>query len=1083
VGGLALGALGVAALAAAVLYVQTPDGFQRVVLPLARRVSGYELTAASGRFGLDGSLEASGARFADPESGLSAEVDALQLRTSLTSWLGDDPPLLHAVVLRGATLRIDASVGGEASEEPWKLEIPIRVTHAALADCWLRLVDGERTQLVLGGVRGRVADLAPGAEGTIALRANAVAAPDDPQIAADGAVHLDLGATQAAEGGDLEWKGGGSALVRARDTSAGLSGETRFDLETSGTVRAGKTAEGALALVARRGESDLGKLSATGSGDVGGQGPLEAKVVLEGLTPAFLNPFLAVRSGVQLRRGVVDGKVDVTTVDPDLRFESTLDGRDLVLAAATGGAPTSPAVMRASGSGSLARDGSTVQLERAELLVDQSRRRLVTVGLERPLTLRLRSDAASVSPAAEAAQFAVRLDRVPVADLRPWLALVGADVLDRVQAGTVDTVATVDVAGEGASVGVRGSWTATDLRFGAAARPITLEQPLDIQVKDLAAIEIKPTVVQVSTGAETLASASVGGTLHRKSGAAELSVEASAESVVVLLRRFDLLPESFEGSIRGGSLTARGKVTQASWEEGATVTANLDAEGLRLRTEKGLAGLRSATSELVAKVPGDWGEVTVEKGTIALTDGSNAPAGRIEVSGSYPWKAGRAGHLEVKAEDVEARAWLEVLGVLSPGAVSTLPMDAEVVLSREDDAPAWTVEGTEEVGPLRVEDARSGSATLRIAHHASWKDGAAEGLVLDATSAMKAREDGRIHLEGVVRSGDRLSATLAGTATGFDASPYMDAYLGVEESTGDAPLDLLPYVSWESPADLDVQVDLTHVMVHGFDVGSGKLVLKGKDGNLTMALDSPDFGGGTATGYLTRTATGRTPGLEWVFEARGTDVGGLVKASQQGMASYLVGRGDLVSRGSGRGTGRALVTDLKGKLTFNVTDGRFGQTQLLAFIARETGVASFDQMRFDALDGEVAIRRGAVQLRQGAVLDPKSKLAAAGRLLEDGTQDWRINPRVVEAVFRGLAARFGASTRIGEDGYISLPLDITVKGTLANPKYGVAPSDRAIEDVRDQVTGTVERELDEAGVLEEVAPVLEGLGLRKRKPK
>ncbi|MBW1879975.1 MAG: hypothetical protein JRJ84_16555, partial [Deltaproteobacteria bacterium] len=1021
VGAFALGALGVAALAAATLYVQTPHGFQQVVLPLARRVSGYDLAAESGRFALDGSLEVLGARFADPEAGLSAQVDSLQLRTSLSSWLGDDPPLLHAVVLRGATLQIDRSVGEEdVSEEPLELEIPVRIGRAALEDCAVRLVDGERTQLILGGIRGRVADLAPGQEGTIALRSNAVAAPDDAKVATDGALDLGLVATQDPENGDLLWKGGGSALVRAREASAGLSGETRFDLETSGTVRERTTAEGTLGLVARRGEHDLGKMSATGSGDVDGQGPLEAKVDLEGLTPAFLNPFLAVRSGVQLRRGQVDGKLDLTTVGRDLRFESSLDGRDLVLASAEGGAPTSPAVMHGTGSGALARDGTTLRLEKAELLVDQAGRRLVTVGLERPLTLRVRQDATSAPATDKAARFSVRLDRVPVADLRPWLALAGTDVLDRVETGTVDALASVDVAGEGASVAVRGNWTGTDLRFGASGRPITLAQPIDIKVRDLVAIEIVPTVVQVSTGSETIGSASVGGTLHRKSGAAELSFEASAESLVVLLRRFDLFPEWAEGSVRGGTLAARGKVTQTSWEEGASLTVNLETKGLRLRTDRGLAGLRSATTELIANLPADWGEMTVEKGTVALTDGSGAPAGGIEVSGSYPWKAGRAGRLELKAEDVETRVWLEVLGMLSPGAVNVLPMDAELVLAREEGAAAWTLEGTEKLGPLQVKDARSGSATLEIEFTTSLKDGSAEGLVLDLTSSVKGQTDGRVHLEGAVRFADTLSATLAGTATGFDASPYLDAYLGVEETTDDAPFDLLPYVSWEAPADLDVQVDLERVVVHGFEIGSGTLVLKGKAGNLTVALDAPGFGGGTATGFLTRTATGRTPGLEWVFEAQGTDVGGLLKASQQGMASYVVGRGDITSRGKGRGSGRALATNLKGKLTFNVADGRFGETELLAFIARETRISSFDQMRFDAFDGEVNIRKGVVHLRQGTVLDPESKLAATGRLLEDGTQDWRINPRVVEQLFAGIASGLGASTRMGDDGYISL---------------------------------------------------------------
>jgi hypothetical protein len=814
---------------------------------------------------------------------------------------------------------------------------------------------------------------------------------------------------------------------------------------------------------------------------VDGQGPLEVKVDLEGLTPAFLNPFLAMRSGVQLRRGLVDGKLELTTVERDLRFESSLDGRDLVLASAEGGAPTSPAVMGGTGSGALARDGTTLRVEKAELLVDQAGRRLVTAGLERPLTLRLRQVPGSDPPKGESAGFSVRLDRVPVADLRPWLALVGVDVLNRVESGTVDVLASVDVAGGGSATRVHGNWTGTDLRFGSAGRRLTIEQPLDIKVQDLVAIEIAPTVMQVSTGSEALASASVGGRLNRKSGSAELSFEGRAESAVVLLRRLDLFPEWAQESVRGGSSSVRGTVTQTSWEEGAKVTANLDTKGLRLRTEEGLAGLRSATAEVVAALPTDWSEVTVEKGTLSFTDGSGAPAGRVEVAGRYPWKTGRAGRLEVNAQDLDTRVWLEVFGFLSPGAVRTLPMDARWVLVREEGAVAWTLEGTETLGPLTVEDAKSGSPTLKLVHNSSLKDGSAEGLVVDMTSTMKGREDGRVHLEGVVRSGDRLSATLTGTATGFDASPFLDAYLGVEETTEDTPFQLLPYVTWKVPADLDVQVDFERVVLHGFEVGKGQLVLKGTGGNLTAALDASDFGGGTATGYLTRTAAGKSPGLEWVFEAQGTDVGGLVKAAQQGGPAYLVGRGDITSRGMGRGRGPMLVKNLEGALSIDVGDGRFGETELLAFIARETGIPAFDQMRFDALDGEVTISNGAVHLRQGTVLDPESKLAAAGRLLEDGTQDWRINPRVVEQLFSGIASRFGAASSIGEDGYIPLPLDITVKGTLAHPKYGVAVSERTIEDVRDQVTDTVEEGLEETGVLEEVAPVLDRLGFGKKR--
>jgi hypothetical protein len=202
--------------------------------------------------------------------------------------------------------------------------------------------------------------------------------------------------------------------------------------------------------------------------------------------------------------------------------------------------------------------------------------------------------------------------------------------------------------------------------------------------------------------------------------------------------------------------------------------------------------------------------------------------------------------------------------------------------------------------------------------------------------------------------------------------------------------------------------------------------------------------GGNLTGeLLLRTQDTSAPRLQWNLEADALDARQLISAFRQDDAERMTGglrgrsQGDLrLGPGPAQGSGATQV---------EITNGRFGGSDLLDFLATHTRIAAIRRMGFETLAADLRLEGDQLQVAAVDVRSPVAGLAMTGAIDRSGTLDLRVLSRVGPDLERLLSATEYSQLVGGTlDRFLTLPILVLVTGTLEEPAYSVRPTTSSV---------------------------------------
>jgi hypothetical protein len=327
-----------AVVAAGGVFIQSPQGFKTVVLPLAQRWSGGTLQAESGRFLLHGRLEVAGLSYRSSEGTLAGTVDQLVVSLDPFSFLLGDDPVVHELELVGAQL-----LSREAAHEHPPVQalrpasappqlIPLSIERARLRDVTVEVMRRDVVELRIGVADGSIQGLAPGRTARLEGTAEIGVAPDDPARGQRITAKLNLELHQASAGTDFEWEGRLDATVR-EGVQTGAVQSVVFSSATSGSYDDPGQGHGRFrmqaSIDARRDATTIGSAVAHLAWLRGADAnQIDAELKLSAITQDFLNPFLAPLGPARLASAQLEGTVDIRTEAGRTTFESRLTAKD-----------------------------------------------------------------------------------------------------------------------------------------------------------------------------------------------------------------------------------------------------------------------------------------------------------------------------------------------------------------------------------------------------------------------------------------------------------------------------------------------------------------------------------------------------------------------------------------------------------------------------------------------------------------------------------------------------------------------------------------------------------------------------------
>ena len=123
-------------------------------------------------------------------------------------------------------------------------------------------------------------------------------------------------------------------------------------------------------------------------------------------------------------------------------------------------------------------------------------------------------------------------------------------------------------------------------------------------------------------------------------------------------------------------------------------------------------------------------------------------------------------------------------------------------------------------------------------------------------------------------------------------------------------------------------------------------------------------------------------------------------------------------------------------MVFDVTDGQFLKSPLLAFLADQTHIEEFRGFGFRTMHGELRLQDGWVHLNQVRAVGPSVSVEAGGQVGLDGRLDAQVQPKIGPALSGRVNIPCLNQFTKTVDGFTVLPIAVTVKGTTENPVYG-----------------------------------------------
>jgi hypothetical protein len=798
-------------------------------------------------------------------------------------------------------------------------------------------------------------------------------------------------------------------------------------------------------------------LHATGTwkfADATGITALNGTLKLTDLPGETLNPLFAQWSHTRIGRARIDGHAHVTVDQGRARWEVDVRGQEIQLRLpdATTDAPSLDLLMKQAGEfDSTARK---LRLDWLNVQVVERRRPVVTLSLDRPLTLSLaqgkEGDVSETGGSSEPITLGLRVNRLGVHQLRPWVAMAANQALASVRGGVLDADLKVRLSGTH-DVAVVGHLDLDEVtlergeKHGSA--PITLSTDVRASVVGRSRVTVDSWAVQALAGKTLLAQVRLAGSAD-SGGATDLALDINASDLSELVDRLGLLTERQQGLISGGILKGDVRLVTAGPKKPLTVKAALRSANLNIRLDKTHQLTRSLG--LQAEVEVDAARTVAELQHVeAIVESGGARAGTLTASGRWPLAAAGTttpvGALSVTVKEWDSEPFADFFGILPGRGPGPLPLTAELKVTQEPGGKTLRMQGKETIGPISV--ALKGRdpepATVHLVHDVARSGDEIRVMALSLTSERPKGRPDRAAVSGSFRMGPRPHLQLHGSLDAFDADWYAALTASPSEKPSTGKTFGKPHDAKDDetglgiPLDLDVDLSIGAVTYRTLEISNGRLVAKGDGDRMQATLEPIGLAGGSVQGIVTVALNGGQSEFGWDAKGNALDLSVLTKATFAEPEPRVTGRGRFTTSGTGRGQGETLRRSLSGTAVFDIADGQFIKSQLFEFLAEKTRIEQFRGLGFRTVHGELQIKDGWVHLNHVRVDGPSVAVEAGGKFGLNGRLDVQVQPKIGPTLSDHVQIPCLNQFMKTVDGFTVLPIAVTVEGTAENPSYGV----------------------------------------------
>ena len=793
---------------------------------------------------------------------------------------------------------------------------------------------------------------------------------------------------------------------------------------------------------------------------------LSGNMTLTGLPGENLNPLLALWSETTIARGQIDGHAELAVDEREVQWKVDLRNRGLQLHMPATASDAPPLNLDIEQTGTLARTERVLRLDRMRIQAVEGQRPVVTVALDRPLVLSLvrgkKKDDSNSDLAADEITLNLRVNRLGMHQLRPWIAMTGSQVLAGVRGGVLDTDVKIRLKGID-DIAIAGRVDVDRLTFQRGTRhssvPVTLETEIRGTIAGGSRMFVDSWTIRALDRNRQLAQARLTGSAD-VGGATDLVLDVNTTDVSDLVARLGLLTERQHRMISGGNLTGDVRVAGAGPDQPLTLKAGLRAAKLRIRLDKTHKITRTYGVLAEMEIDSAWTMADLQRIEVNV-ESAGTNAGTIQVSGRWPL-TDQATMTSVPSMNVTVKEWdsqpfvdfLDILPGREPG-----PLVVTGALNVAQRAGGMVVfQGSETVGPITVAvKGRAGSepATIHVEHLVTRSEEEIQIAKLSMNAERPMGRADRVMMKGTVRLGFRPYLQLRGSVEVLDTDWYA-ALLAPptnetpiqQTTTGERPPVKEKKAGFALPLDLDVDLAIGTLTYRNLPIGTGRLLAQGDGQSMHATLEPTGVAGGSVQGTFAIAQKDGQQDITWDAKGNALDLSLFLKALFNEPESRITGLGRFTTSGTGRGQGEALRNSLSGIVVFDVENGRFAKSPVMEFLARQTRIEEFQGAEFKTFHAELHIKEGWMHLNQTRALGSMYAVEAEGKIGLDGQLDAQIFPKVGPTFSRHVTIRCLDQFAKASDGFTVLPVTVTVKGTAGNPEYGT----------KGETAGTVKRQ-------------------------
>ena len=801
----------------------------------------------------------------------------------------------------------------------------------------------------------------------------------------------------------------------------------------------------------------VASLRATGTmrfADAPGITALNGTLNLAKLPGETLNPLLGLWTQTRIGRAQIDGQADVAVDQDRVRWKVDVRGQETQLRLPGVRTDESSLDLLIKQAGEFDQTARKLRLDWLNVAVVERHRPVVALSLDQPLTLSLEQgqegNTSKTGESSEPITLGLRVNRLGLHQLRPWVAMAASQALASIRGGALDADLRVRFSGAH-EVAVAGRLDLDEIRIDRgekhASAPITLSTEVRASVAGRSHVTVDSWAVQALAGKRLLAQVHLAGAANSDS-ATDLALDITGGDLSELVDRLGLLTERQKGLISGGTLTGDVRLVTAGPQKPLTVKGSLQSANLNIRLDKTHQLTRSLAVQ--AEVEVDAARTVAELQRVeVIVESDGARAGTLTASGRWPLAAAGAttpaGVLSVRVKEWDSEPFVEFLGILPGRGPGPMPLTVDLHVTQEPDGKTLGLQGKETLGPisLAVKGRDREPATVHLVHDVARIGDEVRVTALSVTAERPKGPPDRGAVSGSIRMGPHPHVQLHGSVDTCDADWYVALAASPSERSPTGKTFDTPQAAKDDeiglaiPLDLDVDIRIGSVTYRTLEISNGRLVAKGDGGSMQATLEPTDLAGGSVQGTVTVALKGGQPEFAWEAKGNALDLSLITKAAFAEPEPRLTGRGGFTTSGTGRGQGETLLQSLSGIAVFDIADGQFIKSRLLEFLAEKTQIEQFRGLGFRTVHGELQIKNEWVQLNQVRVDGPSVAVAAGGKMGLNGRLDIQVQPKIGPTLSEHVRIPCVNQFMKAVDGFTVLPVAVTVEGTIENPAYGV----------------------------------------------